>query len=55
MQVSQSKFIFLKDMWRLNFGGSMWFFPEGLDPFKIQIMFKVDLFPNFMIQNLERF
>jgi hypothetical protein len=26
-----------------------------LNPFKIQTMFKVDLFSNFIIQNLERF
>jgi hypothetical protein len=55
MQVSQSKLIFLKDMWRLNFGEFMRFLPEGLNPFKIQIRFKVDLFSNFIIQNLERF
>jgi hypothetical protein len=28
---------------------------EGLNPCKIQTMFKVDLCPNFIIQNLERF
>jgi hypothetical protein len=55
MQVSQFKFIFLKDMWRLNFGGLMRFLPEGLNPFKIQTRFIVDLFLNFIIQNLERF
>jgi hypothetical protein len=33
----------------------MRFLPEGLNPFKIQTMFKVDLFPNFIIQNIERF
>jgi hypothetical protein len=33
----------------------MRFFPEGLNSFKIQTRFKVDLFPNFIIQNLERF
>jgi hypothetical protein len=39
----------------LNFGGLMRFLPEGLNPFKIQTRFKVDLFPNFIIKNLERF
>jgi hypothetical protein len=38
-----------------NFRGLMRFLPEGLNPFKIQTRFKVDLFPNFIIQNLERF
>jgi hypothetical protein len=33
----------------------MRFLPEGLNPFKIQTRFKVDLFLNFIIQNLERF
>jgi hypothetical protein len=33
----------------------MRFLPEGLNPFKIQIKFKVDLFLNFIIQNLEMF
>jgi hypothetical protein len=33
----------------------MRFLSEGLNPFKIQIMFKVDLFMNFVIQNIERF
>jgi hypothetical protein len=28
---------------------------EGLNPFKIQTRFKVDLFLNFIIQNLKRF
>jgi hypothetical protein len=55
MQVSQSEFIFLKDMWRLNFGGLMRFLPEVLNSLKIQTRFKVDLFLNFIIQNLERF
>jgi hypothetical protein len=35
--------------------GLMRFLPEGLNPFKIQTRFKVNLFPNFIIQNLERF
>jgi hypothetical protein len=33
----------------------MRFLPEGLNPFKIQTRFKVDLCFNFIIQNLERF
>jgi hypothetical protein len=33
----------------------MRFLPEGLNPFKIQTRFKVNLFLNFIIQNLERF
>jgi hypothetical protein len=39
----------------LNFGGLMRFLPKGLNPFKIQTRFKVDLFLNFIIKNLERF
>jgi hypothetical protein len=39
----------------LNFGGLMRFLPEDLNPFKIQTRFKVNLFLNFIIQNLERF
>jgi hypothetical protein len=38
----------------LNFGGLMRFL-QGLNPFKIQTRFKVDLFSNFIIQNIERF
>jgi hypothetical protein len=33
----------------------MRFLPEGLNPFKIQTKFKMDLFLNFIIQNLEIF
>jgi hypothetical protein len=33
----------------------MRFLQNGLNPFKIQTRFKVNLFPNFIIQNLERF
>jgi hypothetical protein len=33
----------------------MRFLPECLNPFKIQTRFKVNLFLNFIIQNLERF
>jgi hypothetical protein len=33
----------------------MRFLPKGLNPLKIQTRFKVDLFPNFIIQKLERF
>jgi hypothetical protein len=32
----------------------MRFVPKGLNPFKIQTRFKVDLFQKFIIQNLER-
>jgi hypothetical protein len=39
----------------LSFGGLMRFLPEGLNLFKIETRFKLDLFPNFIIQNLERF
>jgi hypothetical protein len=39
----------------LNFGGLMRFFSEGLNPIKIQTRFKVDLFMNFIIKNIERF
>jgi hypothetical protein len=39
----------------LNFEGLMRFFPEGLNLFKIETRFKLDLFLNFIIQNLERF
>jgi hypothetical protein len=45
MQVSQSKFIFLK----VEFWGIDEIFSEGLNPFKIQKRFKVDLFLNFII------
>jgi hypothetical protein len=31
----------------------MRFLPEGLNPFKIQTKFKVDLFLNFIIQNID--
>jgi hypothetical protein len=55
MQVGQSKSISLKVMRRLNFGGLMTFLVEDLKPFKIQTRFKVDLFLNFIIQNLEIF
>jgi hypothetical protein len=33
----------------------MRFLPKCLNPFKIQTIFKVDLLPNFIIQNMERF
>jgi hypothetical protein len=33
----------------------MRFFPKGLNSFKIETRFKLDLFLNFIIQNLERF
>jgi hypothetical protein len=33
----------------------MRFLHESLNPFKIQTRFKVDLFLNFIIQNLDRF
>jgi hypothetical protein len=33
----------------------MIFFLKDLNPFKIQTKFKVDLFLNFIIQNLEEF
>jgi hypothetical protein len=33
----------------------MRFLSKDLNPFKIQTSFKVDLFLNFIIQNLERF
>jgi hypothetical protein len=55
IQVSQSKFTILKIMSRNNFGEFMKFLPKGLDPFKIQTRFKLDLIPNFLIQNPERF
>jgi hypothetical protein len=29
--------------------------PKGLNPFKIQTRFKMDLFLNFIIQTVERF
>jgi hypothetical protein len=33
----------------------MRFLAEGLNPFKIETRFKLDMFPNFIIENLERF
>jgi hypothetical protein len=42
-------------MLRNNFGEFMEFLPKGLDPFKIQTRFKLDLIPDFLIQNPERF
>jgi hypothetical protein len=33
----------------------MGFLPKGLNPFKIQTRFKMDLILNFIIQNIERF
>jgi hypothetical protein len=33
----------------------MRFLPKSLKPFKMQTRFKVDLFSNFIIQNIERF
>jgi hypothetical protein len=33
----------------LNFEGLMRFLPEGLNPFKIETKFKLDLFSNFII------
>jgi hypothetical protein len=44
MQVSQSKLTVLKNISIKIFGEFMEFFPKGLDPFKIQIVF---CFPNF--------
>jgi hypothetical protein len=33
----------------------MRFLPKGLNPFKIQVRFKLEVLMNFIIQNLERF
>jgi hypothetical protein len=40
---------------RKNFGKLMEFFLKGLNPFKIQTRFKLELVLNFIIQNLEGF
>jgi hypothetical protein len=53
--VSQSKFIFVNILWGYNVKEFMRFLPKGLNPFKIQTKFKLDLFLNFIITNLERF
>jgi hypothetical protein len=37
-----------------NFGKLMEFFLKGLNPFKIQSIFKLDFVMEFRIQNLER-
>jgi hypothetical protein len=37
------------------FGEFMRFFPKGLNTFKIQTIFKLDLLLNFIFQNPERF
>jgi hypothetical protein len=53
--VSQSNFIELKIMSRKKFGEFMDFLLKDLNPFKIQISFKLDLFLEFIIQNPEGF
>jgi hypothetical protein len=50
MQVSQSKFTVLKIMLRNIFCEFMEFFLKGLNPFKIQTKFKLDLFPRYLFQ-----
>jgi hypothetical protein len=40
-------------MSRKNFSGFMRLFPKGLNPFKIQACFKLELVLEFIIQNLE--
>jgi hypothetical protein len=37
-------------MARKSFGEITYFFLKGLNPFKIQTKFKLDLFPEFLIQ-----
>jgi hypothetical protein len=51
IQVSQYKFIVLKIMSRKIFGEFMEVFLKGLNPFKIQTNFKLDLFLGFLFQN----
>jgi hypothetical protein len=41
-------------MSRNNFSEFIRFFPKGWNPFKIQIIFKLDFFLNFIIHNPER-
>jgi hypothetical protein len=53
MQVSQTKFTLWKIMSINNFFEFMEFFLKGLNPFKIQARFEFELFPGFLIQNLE--
>jgi hypothetical protein len=55
IQVSQSKFIFMKILWGKNLKEFMRFFPKGLNSFKIQTRFKLDLLMNFIFQDSERF
>jgi hypothetical protein len=49
MQVVSYKFIFLKAWPRDNFDEFIEFFLKGLNPFKIQTNFKLDLFLEFII------
>jgi hypothetical protein len=42
-------------MSNLNFSEFMTFFPKGLNNFKIQTRFKLELFLEFLIQNLGGF
>jgi hypothetical protein len=55
IQVSSSKFTFLKALSIKNFGEFMRFFLKGLSPFKIQTKFKCELFLEFLFKNPEGF
>jgi hypothetical protein len=50
-----SKFTVLNIILRKKFGEFMEFFLKGLNSFKIQIIFILDLFLEFIIQNPEGF
>jgi hypothetical protein len=53
--VSQCKIIFRYILGTWNFRGFIRFFHRGLDPFKIQVRLKFELFLVFLIQNPEGF
>jgi hypothetical protein len=53
--VSQSKFTVLKITRIYNFCEFMEFFLKGLNPFKIQTRFKLELLLNFIIQHPDGF
>jgi hypothetical protein len=55
IQVSHSKFIFMKMLWSYICGELMRFLPKGLKRLKIHTRFKLDFLLNFIIQNVERF
>jgi hypothetical protein len=53
IQLRPSKFIFINITSSENFSEFMRFFSKGLNPFKIQTSFKLELFLKFIIQDPE--